>query len=443
MEKIFYMILILLLIGGCNKEDDFIIENTVTEGNIKLIRIRADHTTLLPDGKATMKFYAEAYNILELPDYTPVYDGDSAIYIPRTVRDTSLIPADLLPEGLFRLLDDSGNTYSDFRFSTTDTMKRKIRFHIESGELMSEEMEIMIRPLPQEKYDEIEIPLIFHVLQPAQNPSIAPIDISPETIEKNVKRLNDVFNGNASTDPNGGNAKIKFRLAEYDNNGIKLEYPGIHYYNLKSSDVFNESDDYENYIMSKGNVLMYDYRNYLNIWLINEPRGSSYIVRAPTVIDSTEHAIPGLNAELMPEKFPERPTDIGFFVNMSYLVNPLQSSDYFEISTVMAQYLGLLTTRGVEVYGETNFVDGDTDYCPDTPYYWNDFSTVFKNNSRGKTTNESTLYFTSYNVMDNYSYKNSVTVDQVTRIRMHLDYCPSRWMYKSKFAFTGNLEDLK
>lgn len=443
MRKILCLMLIPLFIGGCEKDNDFFLENPVTERNIKLVRLRADHNTLLPDGKATMKFYAEAYNILELPDYTPTYEEDSAIYIPGIVRDTSLIPADLLPTGLFRLLDDSGNEYSDFSFSTTDTQERMIRFHVEAGELTSEEVEIRVRSLPQEKYEEIEIPLIFHVLNPAKNPSIAPIDVTPETVEKNVMRLNDVFNGKATTDPNGGNARITFRLAEYDNNGIKLEYPGVHYYELSSSDVLKESDDYENYVMSKGNTLMYDYRNYLNIWLINEPRVSSFIVRGPTVIDWPEKPIPGLNAKALPETFPERPTDIGFFVNMSYFVNPLQSADYFEISTVMAQYLGLLTTRGVEAYGETNFVNGDTDYCSDTPYYWNEFSSVFKNNSKGNSTDENTLYFTSYNVMDSYSYKNSITVDQVARIRLHLERCPSRWMYKSKFAFTGKLEDLK
>ena len=39
--------------------------------------------------------------------------------------------------------------------------------------------------------------------------------------------------------------------------------------------------------------------------------------------------------------------------------------------------------------------------------------------------------------MDGYSYKNSVSVDQVRRLRTVLDRCPSRWMYKSRFATTG------
>lgn len=443
MKKILYLIVILLIVGGCGKEDDFFFENPVTAGNIKLIRLRADHNTLLPDGKATMKFYVEAYNILELPDYTPTYEGDSAIYIPNLVRDTSLIPEDLLPAGLFHLVDDSGREYSDFSFSTTDSSVRSIRFHVEAGELTSNDIEIQIRSLPQEEYDEIIIPVIFHVLIPAQNPSVAPINIAPETVIKNIGRLNDVFNGWATTDPNGGNAKIIFKPAEYDNNGIKLDNPGVHYYEIANSVILEKNDDYLDYVMSKGTTLMYDYRNFLNIWLINNPTGSSSIVSGPTVIDRSDDPIPGLNAEVLSGKFPTKPTDIGFFISMSYFLNPLQTADYFEISTVMAQYLGLLSTQGIELYGETNFVNGDTDYCPDTPFYWNNFSSVFKNNSKGGTSNKHTLYFTSYNVMDRYSYKNSISVDQVARIRLHLERCPSRWMYKSKFAFTGDMKDRK
>lgn len=42
-----------------------------------------------------------------------------------------------------------------------------------------------------------------------------------------------------------------------------------------------------------------------------------------------------------------------------------------------------------------------------------------------------------FNVIDIYSRKNSVSVDQVKRMRMVMKQCPSRWSYKSGFAFTG------
>lgn len=440
MKKILYFLITSLIWISCDQNDDVFFENPVTAGSIKLIRLRADHNMMLPDGKACMKFYPEAYNILELPNYTPDHSGDTTLYIPSVKRDTSLIPEDLLPEGLFRLVDEAGNEYPDFTFSTTDTVERTVRFHMEAGELCSNELEIRIRPLPKTEYEQIVIPVVFHILNPASQPSIAPIEITPETVQKNIDRLNAVFNGEVTTDPNGGVAKITFKLAEYDDNGIPMDQPGMHTYEIPKKEELADDDAYLAYIKSKGSVLMYDYKNFLNIWLINNPVVSSSLVTVPTVVDRLPNPIPGSDAGLMSENFPERATDIGFCINMSYFVNPMQSTDYFEISTIMAQYFGLLSTQVVENFAGTNFINGDTDYCEDTPYYWNNSFSVFKNNSKSGS-GDNILYFTSYHVMDRYSYKNSISCDQVARIRLNLEHCPSRWMYKSKFAFTGKMED--
>ena len=175
MKKILYFLITSLIWVSCDQNDDVFFENPVTLGSIKLIRLRADHNMILPDGKACMKFYPEAYNILELSNYTPDHSGDTTLYIPSVKRDTSLIPEDLLPEGLFQLLDEAGNEYPDFSFSTTDTVERTVRFHLEAGELRSNDLEIRIRPLPKTEYEEIVIPVVFHILNPALQPSIAPI----------------------------------------------------------------------------------------------------------------------------------------------------------------------------------------------------------------------------------------------------------------------------
>ncbi len=433
MKRILIYITLCLAIAACQPEDDIFTEKPVTLGDIKLIRLRADHQTLLPDGKATMKFYAEAYNILEFPGYTPEYEGDSAIYTPKMVRDTSLIPAGLLPEGLFHLVDETGKEYPDFTFSTTDATPRTIRFYLKAGELTSDGLEIRVRELPVIRYEPIEIPVIFHVLNYVNKPGVATITITAETVRKNIARMNDVFNGKVTTDPNGGDARITFRAAEYNDNGVLLEVPGLHIYQMPSDVTFTKDEEFRAFVFGKSS-LMYDYKNFLNIWLINNPNGASSIVTLPTVIDDLENPIPGLNAGALTNDFPKQATDIGFFVNISNFLNPFQSTDYFEISTVMARYLGLLSTQATAFQGG-NLVDGDTDYCPDTPYYWNDDLSVFKT--------DSTHLFTSYNVIDAYSYKNSVSVDQAARIRLHLDRCPSRWMWKSRFAFTGKREDRK
>ena len=223
--------------------------------------------------------------------------------------------------------------------------------------------------MPAEDYEPIVIPVIFHVLNYVNKPGIASITITGETIRKNIARMNDVFNGKVSSDPNGGNAKITFRAAEYNDNGILLEEPGLHIYEMPDS-TFTKDEEFRAFVFRRQS-LVYDYKNFLNIWLINNPNGAASLVSVPSVIDDPENPIPGLSAEALPDDFPKTATDIGFFVNVSQFLNPFQSSDYFEISTPMARYLGLMTTQASKFNGG-NLVNGDTDYCPDTFYYWND-----------------------------------------------------------------------
>lgn len=439
MKSLKYIVLILLpLLWACENDDfEFIPQTQVDGGSIKLLSLRADHWKMLPDGKATMKFYPEAYNILELPNYTPTYKGDTALYIPSIKRDTSLIPTSMLPEGLIKLYDEEGNEYPDFTFSTANAEPRIVRFHVEAGELRSEDLSIEIRPLPTQEYEVLEIPVVFHVLNQPSTPGIPAIEIDSSTVYNRIARMNDIFAGKVTTDPNGWDARIKFVPALYDDNGTLLEKPGMHLYEIPSTVVLEEDKDFSAYVFENMDYLIYDYKHFLNIWLINNPKGSSSIVSPPTIIDDPNNPIEGLNAGEEPVPFPSKPEDVGFFVSMSDFVNPRQSTDYFEISTVMGKYLGLLVTQANESSYAANFKNGDTDYCSDTPFYWTNGQSIYKSDYHANLHADDVHSFTSYNIMDGYSYKNSITLDQVNRIRQILERCPSRWMYKSKYALTG------
>lgn len=446
MKQIILFFTCFVLLMACEKEDDYIYENPVSLADIKLITLRADHKTLLPDGKAKMQFYISAYGIKELPNYSGTYieAEDTVLYIPSVACDTFKIPSDMIPAGSLKLYDEAGNELTDLSYSTKDAEEREITFYAKSGELESNRLSVRIRKLPEEDYEELVFPVIFHVLELAKKVGVPTYEITTESVEKNLERLNNVFNGLIATDPNGGNARIRFEAAKYNPSGMKLSDEGIHRVEVSSSEVFKEIDDYEDYVLRKKSSLIYDYRHYLNIWLINFPEGSSSSAKAPTVILAGE-SIPGLNAKEWPlqVEFPEKPRDVGIFINMSSFLNPMTSANFFEISATIAQYFGLMATQATDSYGVTNIVDGDTDYCPDTYYYWEDNQSIFKNTGKDGIPDDNSEYFTSYNVMDRYSKKVSITVDQVTRIREHIEKCPSRWMYKSKYPFTGKLEDWK
>lgn len=119
-------------------------------------------------------------------------------------------------------------------------------------------------------------------------------------------------------------------------------------------------------------------------------------------------------------------------------VNSMEKNDATELATIFGYYLGLKTMQYSESYNwetgedENNLIDGDTDFCPDTYFYdpLNNF-TIFKTEkAEGKR-------YTSFNIMEGNSRKNSITVDQARRMRMVTDRCPSRWSYKSNWAFNG------
>ena len=91
MKHILSLLCLAALTVGCSSDDDFIYDTDVDAGNIKLLQLRADHYMLVPDGKATLKFYADAYNILELPDYSPSYDDEGKVNAFPVTGDASTV----------------------------------------------------------------------------------------------------------------------------------------------------------------------------------------------------------------------------------------------------------------------------------------------------------------------------------------------------------------
>lgn len=100
-----------------------------------------------------------------------------------------------------------------------------LQFYAKGGNLESNSLEVTIRELPKEDYEEIVIPVVFHVLVPPATATPS-YDLSVEFLEEQLQRVSDAFNRKITTDPNAGNAKVVFKLATYDQNGLKMQEPG-------------------------------------------------------------------------------------------------------------------------------------------------------------------------------------------------------------------------
>ena len=149
----------------------------------------------------------------------------------------------------------------------------------------------------------------------------------------------------------------------------------------------------------------------------------------------------GMNSLNKPEKIYLDNTNSLYALTTSNINDGNKRETFFANQVAMNHTLTIPPKGDFLVDNIYTFETGDTDYCPDTYFYskWNQL--IYKNNDLSECSYDLDVdpieYFTSFNVMDRYSRKNSLSVDQVKRIRSVIKACPSRWAYKSTRAFTG------
>lgn len=441
MKYIFTSIIVgILLMTSCSPDDIEMLDNSVNLEDITKIELRADHKTLIPLEGLKMDFHVLAYSSKNFVKYNTDKVGDTVYYKEETVADTFLIPADMIPKGFIKIYDENGNELKDKSFSTTDTTIRTLHFQAKAGDLVSNVKDIQIRKVPQEDYPEIVYPVIFHVIVPpaSAGPSY---EVSSEDLQKKLDRMNDIFNRHVTTNPNGGNVKITFRLAEYDPKGLALVEKGKDFVQL--TEKLENQKAYEAYINQN---LIWDPNKYLNIWLAKftgswSSSGSyTYVAKAPTVI-LRGNSIPGIDAMVVDEFTAadvSTYSEIGLMINYSEFLAPNSfSSNTFEPATAMGLFFGLKKTKLTKDPTGPGY---DNDYCADTYYYYDDSNVIYKSTSWDEHQEDPIEYFTSFNIMEDYSRKNSITADQASRMREVVDKCPSRWSYKSQWAFTGRAD---
>ncbi len=428
-----------LLLIACSPDDELILDQRVSADDIKIIELRADHNTLIANGNSFMEFHAIAYGANEIKHL--IYQSKTKTYKDTITLDTFVIPNDQLPNDFIKVFDEQGKELEGNKFSTDDALAGSLEFTAKAGLLESKPISIKLRNLPASNYEEVVYPIIFHLLIPPVSSGPA-YSVPEDKLQDKIDKLNLIYNQINLSNPNGGNAKISFKLAEYDKYGKPLKIKGVNMVQLKEELSANEIYEYIN------DNLIWDSNKYLNVWLTkfasswSETGANSYKSVAPTVILSSADAISGLTADAV-ESFDNGDitdfTDVGIMVNYKDFLNANRSTgDGFELSTIVGYYLGLLSMDYYQRYGYvngkytsiTNFVDGDTDFCSDT-YMTDKADLIFK---KSYITEE---WFTGCNIMIRNSRKNSITYDQVQRVRQIIESCPSRWSYKSDWAFTG------
>ena len=396
-------------------EADFIDPNEY--GGIKLY---VSHDQLLADGKATVEF-------------TPMLITKDSIEITTEHIDYSLIK--------YRFL--SGEEIAGNTFSTSDqkSIGKEISVYatVEGTSLMSDTVSFVVTdPSLLEGYNEITIPVIFHLIQCEDDIMAYGGEMPKERIYMLFDKMNNAFSGTASTNPTGIDTKIRFELALYGPDGELLAEPGINRIQTANLVKDEQSDDYASLI--KKNGAMWDYTKYLNIWLLGSTESntkfanliSACIPRYVYSASDLETAIPGLSFSELAENWEPVPKEIGILYKLSSCFTKdrgFGKTRVNELNNALGYYLGLLPT-----WGESKSAIPD-DNCSDTFKYYGNSGQQF-NTSSYKEAGD--YFFLSENVMDDPTgVHRSVTQEQAIRMHWVLQHCPERSAWKSDFAFTG------
>lgn len=408
-----YFIYPLLMFSGlcaCTPDEDELVD--FSDFEIAKVELGADHRQLIADGISTLTLNPMLYQ----PYKIQTDDGrDTIVY--------GKIPVDRLAEGTVQYFLEDGTPLKEGKYRTTDLSKSEQGFYVTANGLKSDVFKVSIRePFAEDAYETITYPVVFHLIQDKTKVELGQ-GVGSDIVNYAFNTIYNCFARTAAFSPNGADTKIRFRLAEYDPNGRKMEEKGINRYSLSTSDLNNLNPEK----IKNNPKICWDYKRYLNIWIV-ENMGNS--VSTPHYILNTAdlNQIQGVSFEQLSleeiEKQEYSLTDIGLIYGARDFA--IEDVGY---PTQMGKFFGLLDTENQK-----------EDYCEDTFAYntykepWN--TALEGSNSRLKISTDGLIFY-SVNIMDASSYKNTISMDQVKRIRTITDNCPHRWAWKSDWAFTG------
>ena len=408
-----YFIYPLLMFSGlcaCTPDEDELVD--FSDFQIAKVELGADHRQLIADGISTLTLNPMLYQ----PYKIQTDDGrDTIVY--------GKIPVDRLAEETVQYFLEDGTPLQEGKYRTTDLSKSEQGFYVTANGLKSDVFKVSIRePFAEDAYETITYPVVFHLIQDKTKVELGQ-GVGADIVNYAFNTIYNCFARTAAFSPNGADTKIRFRLAEYDPNGRKMEEKGINRYSLSTSDLNNLNPEK----IKNNPKICWDYKRYLNIWIV-ENMGNS--VSTPHYILNTAdlNQIQGVSFEQLSleeiEKQEYSLTDIGLIYGARDFA--IEDVGY---PTQMGKFFGLLDTENQK-----------EDYCEDTFAYntykepWN--TALEGSNSRLKISTDGLIFY-SVNIMDASSYKNTISMDQVKRIRTITDNCPHRWAWKSDWAFTG------
>ncbi|WEK34353.1 MAG: hypothetical protein P0Y53_17850 [Candidatus Pseudobacter hemicellulosilyticus] len=413
-----------LLFTACEKKGfDYKMYQATLE-DIDSVYFSATDKMLIADGQARLDFIVEAYRHLTLS----------------TGKDTfELVDLKQFPEGVLKVIEEVSGREVGLSYSSTTIPVDTVKFHAEIGPVRSETKKVALREkpvLPPKVY----VDVIFHVWE--LNPTHSSYDVSSyqnvthEQLVAAVQYMNELINNKWSHSPNGTSANVEFRLAAKNYLGQTLAQPGfnkqLYSDNVKVNPLATSISytDVIAYINTNKATLIWNPKAFLNVQVL--PMGTNYATSAgypaKQLAPATgEEAVLGIPTTAVDEN--------DFTVDYANTCVGLPRTIFFpgferkiEAFKWIGNFYGLYTP----LYGTSGRLHHD--YCYDTRKFNGQHPFNASYAFAMKVGIDNDKYVTD-NVMDDSRYPtlvNSITADQVARMRAVMAKCPGRMNSKTQ-----------
>ncbi|MRG47667.1 hypothetical protein GFS24_21265 [Chitinophaga sp. SYP-B3965] len=414
--------LLALAQAGCKKDGFAYKMYEPTADDVDSIYLSATDKMMIADGQATLNFIVEAYRTVHLP----------------SGKDTlEFIDYRKLPAGSLRIIEERSGNEVGLKYSTTTIPFDTVKFHAEIGGTKSPTKPVALRAKPADPA-KLYVDVIFHVWE--LNTTHPTYDVSSyqpvqyAQLVEAIRYMNSVINNKVGNSPNGATANIEFRLATKNQAGQTLPDPGINKIiysdNVKVNPLaltFNVAD-FIAFINANKATTIWSPKQYLNVQVIpsgaNNSMGVAYPAKQLPLLPG-QQSILGVTATALNED--------DFITDYANACVGLPRTMLFpgierkiEIFRFVGTFYGLYTPSlsTARLY---------SDFCYDT----RKFDGQDKRNSysfAAKVGLDSEKYIAD-NAMDDSRYPtllNSITADQVTRMRAVMTRCPGRMNSKNQ-----------
>lgn len=418
MKNILYMLVILLGMSSCKKEEFNYEIYQPQVGDVDSIYFSTGSPSLVADGQAKLQFVVEAFRKVQINAENGQVN-DTMMYVDHT----------LLPAGAVQFFAN-GQPVEGMEFGTTETNQAEMTFYAQIGDVKSSEKEVQIRQ-PQALGAKRYVDVVFHVFElNSTDAAYDPLtyqEIGTKQLEEAIAYANEVFQNDLGKDPNGGVANIEFRLATKNASGTTLAVPGynrILYNSTWRSQTIYVPGDFTNRINSTASYRWAPDR-FLNIYIL--PWGASTSLgnnRAGyQIVPSGEEPLEGI-AQIVGSAAEVPTTDFyttyGLGVHRTVFFPGTDRK--VEIASYLGTYYGLYRTSSPSGTTVDDYVDDTRKYLTGSNQTANTLNNLLKTAIDGEK-------FLANNAMDDIRYaslRNSFTVDQVERMRLVMERSPVR-----------------